>query len=393
MRVLIVNDYANHSGGAEVAAHGLRAGLRRRGHDARLFASRAGAGAAVEADDSTFGTTSRARGLVQCANPVAARDLRRVVRRFRPDVVHVKLFLTQLSPLILPVLREVPAVRDIVWYRAICPTGLKTLPSGEECHVQPGRVCLRTGCVPAQDWPGVMGQLALARRWSDVFDTVIANSTAAKELLLESGVEVDHVLAHGAREAPRSLPGPVPLVTFSGRLERSKGADVLIAAFARILREVPDAHLLVAGDGPEAPALRQQAAALGIADSVTFSGHVAREDLDERLAGAWAHVVPSRWREPFGRSAAEAMMRGVAVVASHTGGLAEQVEHGRTGLLTRPGDERALAAALASLLADCEVAQAFGDAGRERAHAHLSEERSIERLLDIYRDTIERAHA
>src|SRR6185503_12644278 len=103
MRILLASDYATPTGGAELMILALRDALRRRGHDARLFASSARPlGMSSEADYECFGISSRLRGLSQVANPSAFLSLNRVLRDFRPDVVHVRLFLSQLSPLILP---------------------------------------------------------------------------------------------------------------------------------------------------------------------------------------------------------------------------------------------------------------------------------------------------
>jgi hypothetical protein len=106
MKVLLVNDYATMEGGANIMTLRLRDELRRRGHDARLFASRT---REVErlADYRCFGTMSRPRVFVEAANPSAFLGLRRALSEFRPDIVHVRMFLTQLSPLILPLLRGV----------------------------------------------------------------------------------------------------------------------------------------------------------------------------------------------------------------------------------------------------------------------------------------------
>ena len=131
MRILLVGDYGTPEGGAEIATIQLRDGLRRLGHDARLFASSAQTSMSPSvADEHCFGTTSSFRTLVQTANPSAAHSLRRVLRAYQPDVVHVGVFLTQLSPLILPLLRGRTSVYHAHWLRAICPTGMKVLPSG-----------------------------------------------------------------------------------------------------------------------------------------------------------------------------------------------------------------------------------------------------------------------
>src|SRR4030095_4540448 len=100
MKILLVNDYATLIGAAEVLLLALRDGLRQRGHDARVFASSARPIASERfADYECFGTTSRFRTLLQTANPSALRKFSQVLSAFQPDVVHLSMFLTQLSPL------------------------------------------------------------------------------------------------------------------------------------------------------------------------------------------------------------------------------------------------------------------------------------------------------
>src|SRR5262245_49732503 len=113
----------------------LRDGLRRRGHEAQLFASNASPlPVANQADYTCLGSQSSPGRLLRVANPWAVTALRRVLSSYRPDVVHVRMFLTQLSPLILPLLRQVPSVLQVVNYQTICPVNSKLLPNGLACH-------------------------------------------------------------------------------------------------------------------------------------------------------------------------------------------------------------------------------------------------------------------
>jgi hypothetical protein len=166
LRVLLVNDYGTPGGGAELQVLALRERLRERGVDARLFASSADEGLGENgADHRCLGTTSALRTPLQVANPSASIRLRRVLREFRPDVVHVRLFLTQLSPLILPLLARVPSIYHASWYRAVCPVGTKMLPDGSPCAVRAGLACHGNGCLPWRNWAPLMGQRFLVRRW------------------------------------------------------------------------------------------------------------------------------------------------------------------------------------------------------------------------------------
>ena len=388
MKVLLVNDYATPTGGAELQMLRLREALRERGHDARLFASSAGGG---DPDYRCFGTTSRFRTLLQTANPSARVRLARVLRAFRPDVVHVRLFLTQLSPLILPLLRRVPSIYHVVWYRPICPIGTKLLPDGSECLVPAGVACYRYGCVPARDWVPLMIQLRLFRRWSGAFDRVIALSEPLADRLAEYELETHGSFPNPVRaRPPRPRLPPGPTVGFAGRLTREKGVDVLLRAFARVVRSIPEARLLIAGEGPARDGLVRLSGELGLNGHASFVGHIAHEKLDSVLADAWVQVVPSRWSEPFGNVAAEAMMRGTAVVASSTGGLARLVRDGENGYLVAPNDVEQLAEVVGRLLRDRELCEQLGRRGRQLAERTLAESSYLTRLEGLY-DAVARA--
>ena len=386
MRILLLNDYGRPIGGGEVMVSTLRDELRRRGHDARLFASDAPVSAfGSHADYTCFGTTSRARGLVQTANPWAAAALRRVMREFRPDVVHVTMFMTQLSPLVMPLLRGVPTVFHAVWYRYVCPSGTKMLPTLEPCRFQAGTACLRAGCVPLHDWVPLMAQQAMVRRWSGRFGAVAAVSDAVRDRLVEAGVAVDDVIPAPipVRPARPPLSGP-PVALFAGRLVPEKGADVLLRAFARVRRELPGTCLTIIGAGPAWPALVALRRELALDDVVQMHAQMSRESLEHVADRAWVQVIPSVWDEPFGLSAAEAMMRGTAVVASRSGGLPNVVGDADPNSLVPPRDDRALADALLAFLGDRERCETAGAAGRASALKRFAPNTVVDRFLVHY---------
>ena len=393
MRVLLVNDYATLAGGAETSLAAVRAGLRARGHSVRWFSTTARSSAGPRLADAVGrGTTSAARALLQAANPWAAAALRRELATFQPDVVHVKVFLTQLSPLILPVLRGWPSLYHAAWYRAVCPVGTKRLPTGAACQHAWGRACLQEGCLPLRDWLPLEAQRGLLRRWRGAFGAVIANSESTRCRLAEGGWPVTAVIPNGTPPQPARPPlSDPPLVVFAGRLVPEKGADMLLRAFAAVHAALPEARLLIAGEGPERPALEALAAQLGLTAAVTWAGYVPPDELERRLAPAWVQVVPSQWDEPFGQVAIEAMMRGTAVLASRAGGLADVVRDGQTGRLLPPGDEAAWTAALLEALRGRERAEQWGAAGRAVALAEYTLDRQLDRLLAVYHTLAARA--
>lgn len=387
MRVLILNDHAAPVGGAEVLTLALRDELSRRGHDARVFASRAVGEGPVEY--SCFGTTSRLRTVNRTANPRAYHSLRGVLRSFRPDVVHVRMFMTQLSPLVLPLLRKLPSLYHAAWYELICPTGLKLLPTGEICRQPAGRACHQ--CLSPHAWTVLMIQRRLLERWRGVFDLYVANSEAMRRRLEEYGIHPTTRVWNGVLRRPARPPldGP-PLAAYAGRLSHEKGLAILVEAFAEVARRQPDARLLVMGDGPERARLERMAAERGVSDRITWTGHRPRHEVEQALDAAWVQVVPSLLEEPFGLAVAEAMMRGTAVVATELGGPVELIGPSGGGLLVPPNDPGRLAEALVTILGDRERAETLGVAGRDWALDRLSIEACADQFLTLYQEIADR---
>jgi glycosyltransferase involved in cell wall biosynthesis len=180
--------------------------------------------------------------------------------------------------------------------------------------------------------------------------------------------------------APRDVePEPLPreAFVFVGRLTEQKALPVALDALAR----VPEARLVLVGDGPERPALERQAARLG--GRVEFRGALPREEALRHLAGARALLLASAW-ENLPHAAVEALAVGTPVVATAVGGVPEVVRDGENGLLVPPNDPEALAAAMRALLGDDALRARLASAakpsvagiGRDAIYARL------ERILE-----------
>lgn len=390
MKILLINDYGTPTGGAELAVLALRTRMRELGHDARLFASSARPlGAQSEADYECFGTLTRFRGLVQTFNPSAYLRLKRVLLEFQPDVVHVSMFLTQLSPSFLPLLRSYPTVYHAMWQRSVCPTGFKMLPTRNGCSQQQGLPCLENGCLPAHNWLLSMLQARLLSRWRGVFDRTLALSSSLSEQLKEGGIVADRIVALGVPVRPaRKQTDTTPTACFAGRLSKEKGVDVLLHAFERTKREVKQARLLIAGDGPERERLKRMVADLKLDDSVQLLGHLPRIELEEAVSGVWIQVVPTLMREPYGMVVSEAMMRGTTVVVSAGGGPDDIIEHGRTGFLVERDNVQDLSKMMTSLLKDRRLTETVGERARAMAIRQLSEKEFADKVLNVFKELV-----
>jgi glycosyltransferase involved in cell wall biosynthesis len=218
------------------------------------------------------------------------------------------------------------------------------------------------------------------------------------------------------------IPAGAQIVGVVARLEPEKGHPTLLDAWPAVLDAVPDAHLLIVGEGTQRETLEAQAAALGLlgptsrhnpaADpnsprpvmhplasqtaneigtapfaqpSVTFTGR--RDDVPAVTAALDVAVLPS-YREAQGLSILEAMALSRPVVASAVGGIPEMIDHGRTGLLVPPHDPLALASSLVRLLTDHPYADTLGRAGHDLVHERFCVELMVRAVETIYDEAV-----
>jgi glycosyltransferase involved in cell wall biosynthesis len=177
------------------------------------------------------------------------------------------------------------------------------------------------------------------------------------------------------------LPHGAPVVGNVAALVAHKGQRHLVAAAALILRDVPDARFVIAGEGELRPVLERQIRDLHLEKHVILAGF--RPDVLSLHKGFDLFVMPSV-TEGLGTSLLDAMACGKGTVATEAGGIPEVVVRGQTGLLVPPRDERALADAITALLRDPERRAAMGRAGLDRVRRFFSAERMVQETLAVY---------
>ena len=201
---------------------------------------------------------------------------------------------------------------------------------------------------------------------------------AGNEHLLPPGVDL-------ARFGPSS-PERARIV-FAGKLERAKGVRELVRAFAHVRDQLPEAELVLAGDGPERGWIEEEGARLGLNGSMRLLGPVPHEAVPELLAGATVVCLPS-YGEPYGMALVEAMAAGRPVVATAAGGPRFLLDPEQGGRLVPVGDSAALAAALAEVLSDPARAAAMGSFNRAKVEREFSLERALDSLEAIYAEVV-----
>ncbi|HKT04328.1 MAG TPA: glycosyltransferase family 4 protein [Rugosimonospora sp.] len=397
MRVLHVINNGTTCGGAERLTADLVALQRAGGHNVRVLAGDRG-GDGERFADLTWPVLA-ARGPWRVVrfywNPGARAVLSDLVRRWRPDVIHLHT-IGLLSIGALPVLHGIPTVMTVHGPELFLRDTIRfCLPDRyfRRADVVDGRLNLRG--ILATGWASMV--TAPLSGW--VLRRTVDVAAAPSPSMVDSAARVlGKVLLVRNGVSPRACPSPCPhrhsvpdgcRLVMVGRLERSKGPQVMLAAMPAILAQYPRAHLTIVGTGRAEASLRAQAARLGVLPAVTMTGWLPPAAVAAELACADIAVVPSIWPEAFGLTALEALAAGCTVVASACGGLTDLIRQDETGVLTRPGDAATLASAVAGLVADPARRARLARSGAALA-GRLTVQAHAEQVADLYRIAMSR---
>ena len=140
----------------------------------------------------------------------------------------------------------------------------------------------------------------------------------------------------------------IPTFVYLGRLMAYKNIDVLIEAFKEVIKDIPNAKLIIAGRGPNMDSLKDLSTKFNINESIEFKGYITEEEKREILAKSWVLVQPSSF-EGWGITVTEANASGTPVIASNTSGLRDSVVDGKSGLLVETGNVKELARVMIAL--------------------------------------------
>ena len=244
---------------------------------------------------------------------------------------------------------------------------------------------------------------ALSRWKYRQVDCFICASEAIRQILLSDGlahdravtvhegIDLDRVAAASPAKIHEELwlPHGAPVVGNVAALVPHKGQKHLIEAAALVVRQVPDARFVIAGDGELRPSLEQQIRHLGLEKHVLLAGF--RPDVLS-VHKAFDIFVMSSVTEGLGTSILDAMACGKPVVATTAGGIPEVVRDGGTGLLVPPRDHEAMAAAIVKLLRDEPLRRRMGAAGLSLANARFGADRMVRETLRVYQRAAQHPH-
>lgn len=389
MNVLLVHNHYRYAGGEDAVLEAECRLLEGAGHRVSRYARH-------NDEIREFSPRRRVALLWEATwSRISYREIRALVRRQRPDVVHVHNVVPLITPSVYYACRDerVPVVQTLHNFRLLCPSAL-LLRNGRICEECPQHslarsvrhACYRRSRVQTM---AVARMLSVHRRmgtWQSKVDAYIALTRSCHRTFAQYGVPAGRLFVK-----PNFLASPPEpssrhqgFVLFLGRLSVEKGLHTLLRASQRF-RDIP---LKIAGDGPLREELRCTAKANAL-EHVDLLGHRPASECLDLLGAARFLVMPSEWYETFGLTLVEAFACGKPVVASRLGAMAELVEHGRTGLLFEPGNAQDLADKVRWMVENEDVAMEMGRNARAVFEEKYTAERNYEMLIGIYGRVVE----
>ena len=316
------------------------------------------------------------------------RDVKALIRKHRPDVLHCTNTFPLISPSVYYAAREegVAVVQSLRNYRLLCP-GAALLRDDKVCEDCLGKAlawrgvihkCYRESRAGSAVVAGMLAWHRLRGTWSRAVDMYYALTENSRQKFVEGGMSANRIAVkpNFLHPVPQPADGSGGYAAFVGRLSPEKGVSVLLQAWNRMDVPLP---LKIVGDGPQADEVRRAAAS----DSrIQWHGHCPPERVQQIVGDAEFLIIPSIWHEPFGRVAIEALAAGTPIVASRIGGLTEIIQHGHTGWHFTPGDADDLTQAIQAMHGD--QAASIRHAAREEFMSKYTEAVNYGQLINIY---------
>jgi glycosyltransferase involved in cell wall biosynthesis len=395
MRILIVhNRYRSTApSGENRVVDQESAALTGRGHTVELFERHS---------DEIEGWSAARKAMLPAQvvwNPGTRRDLVGVLRRFRPDVVHVHNTFPLLSPAVLYACRDagVPVVATVHNYKLLCASG-DFFRDGEVCHS-----CAGGGSLPAVSHgcyrgsalatlPVVTSVRAHRQAWRRLVSAYIFISAAQRDLMSGLDLEPERVFVRHNMvpyDGPLTAAAPGRQVAYLGRLDQAKGVPLLMRAWDAYRAGAGDdaLRLVIAGSGPLDDEVAGWAA---VRPSVRLAGQLGKQACRDLVRDSRAVLLPSQWEETFGLVVVESMAAGVPPIAAAHGSFPELIDAGVDGALFQPGDPDDLAKLLRDTDENPDRYAELGRRARRTYQLRYDPERSADKLVDIYRFALDR---
>jgi glycosyltransferase involved in cell wall biosynthesis len=381
MKILQVHNHYQHQSGEHGVFEAEARLLQAHGHEVLRFTR----------DNSTVGQLHPLQ-LAQRTlwNHEVYRELRALIRKTRPSVMHSHNTLPLISPAAYYAARRegIPVVQTLHNYRLVCPSGV-LFREGHVCELCVGRripwpgvvhACYRGNRVASAGVALMLASHTLVATWQRQVNVFVALTEFSRQKFVQGGIPQGQIMVkpNFVEVDPGSGSHSGGYGLYVGRLTPEKGVETLIDAWKTMKDPIP---LRIVGGGPSEAQLRARSAG---GSQVHFLGPQPAPVVRELMRNASVLIVPSRWYEGLPLVVLEGFAAGLPVVGSDLGSLSSLIDHERTGLLFRAGDSVDLGQKLDWAASHPELLAEMGQQARRLYEERYTPSTNYRLLMDIY---------
>ena len=320
------------------------------------------------------------------------QDILNIIKIEKPTVCHIHNILPLISPSVYFACKKenVPVVQTLHNYRLLCANSY-LFREGTICEVCIGKSlyhsvklgCYRDSILQTYALSRMVQKNRLFGTWDNGIDAFIALTAFSKKKFMEGGLQENKIFikSNFLLNAPVICDKSEDYILFAGRLDITKGIEVLLEAQKKINSEI---KIFIAGDGP----LKNKI----ISVNDNYLGQLVQEDLTIRLKKCNALIFPSIWYEGMPMLILEAFACGKPVIASNLGAMADLIVDGKTGLLFKPGDAEELAKKINWANDNKDQMIQMGINARKEYEEKYTAEINYKLLMEIYKRAIENSN-
>lgn len=395
MRILLVNKFHYLRGGSEKYYFELAQLLKSKGHTVGFFSMKheeniTTGDAEYFVEEIDLNTGSKLKALDVIYSQENKRLMAKALEEFKPDIVHINNFQRQLSASIIDAIKEknIPIVMTAHDLNPICPASIM-LYNGEvcdDCITKGYAQCIKKKCVKGSTLKSTLG--VMEKKYYDIhkvfrkIDCIISPSEFNKNQLVNGKLKYNEIVAlhNFVNESERNDYVLGDYAFYLGRLSKEKGILNLIEAIG----DIPNAKLLIAGDGPERERIEAYISEHKLDGRITLLGYQNQDSIHKYITNSRFVVIPSICNENCPYSVLEAMEIGKPIVASRIGGIPELIADGENGYLYKADDINELKEKLTLLLDNDDKVNRFAQKSRELYESYYSPDSYYNELIKIY---------
>jgi glycosyltransferase involved in cell wall biosynthesis len=400
MKILLINKYFYHKGGAETVFFDTAELLKKKGHELVFFSMKHPKNIRTEyekyfvseTDYEKPGIGDSLRASMNILYSFEAKNrLEKLLQEEKPDIAHLHNIYHQISPSILHSLKKnkVPVVMTLHDYKLVCGS-YALIAGGKICEACKGRKyynCFIKRCVKQSRLKSLLSTLEMYfhHRVLHVYrrvDAFISPSQFLKYKIEEMGfrgrIEYLPNFVEKEKYQPEAYT-PGRSIAYFGRISKEKGISTLIDAVHGL-----DLNLKIIGDGPIKDELFRRVE-VRHQPNVQFLGYKNGADLVKEINSCQFVVLPSEWYENNPRSILEAFALGKPVIGSRVGGIPELIREGETGYVFAMGDPLELKKTILRLINSPEDIRRMGRNAMVVAESEFTASKHYERLMEIYK--------